>query len=284
MSEPMRVIVATILALSTTAWIQDDAVAQGLPRLFPPRDHMPRLLAAPREPVTGAKFVWNNESPNEYGAGIDGEVALGASLPLYLIAGETIRDGLSVGAEAAVFARFTLKNITKDLITTDWVFAFPFTLHRGGNWYQLRYHHLSGHLGDEYIARFEAEAENFGRDAVDVTAFRQAAPTVGFYGGVNWAFNVHPKGARRFTVRVGAQVEARNGDGALIPYGGVDAQWEQDNEWEPRMNLQLGVRLPELGGRRVVRVAVEFFAGPSAQGQFHEEHVRHLTLGIYIDP
>ena len=40
----------------------------------------------------------------------------------------------------------------------------------------------------------------------------------------------------------------------------------------------------QLEGRRLVRVALEFFAGPSAQGQFHEEHVRHFTLGVYIDP
>jgi hypothetical protein len=245
---------------------------------------MPRLLAAPREPVTGAKFVWNNDSPNEYGSGFDGEVAFGTSLPIYLLVGDGVRSGLTVGAEAAVFGRFTLTNITRDLITTDWVFAFPFTLRRGSDWYQFRYHHISGHLGDEYSVRFNAEAENYGRDALDLTAFRQVTPVLGFYGGINWSFNVHPNKARRFITRVGAQVETRNGDGALLPYGAVDVQWEQDNEWEPRMNLQVGVLLPELGGRRMVRVAMEFFAGPSAQGQFHEEHVRHLTFGMYIDP
>ena len=50
------------------------------------------------------------------------------------------------------------------------------------------------------------------------------------------------------------------------------------------MNLQIGMQLPEFKGRRMVRVAMEFFAGPSAQGQFHEEQVRHLTFGMYIDP
>ena len=281
---PVNHVVWASFILLAVVGKNDPMVAQSTSRLFPSRDHIPRLLAAPREPVSGAKFVWNNDSPNEYGSGFDGEVALGTSLPLYLLVGDNVQNGFTVGAEAAVFGRFTLTNITRDLITTDWVFAFPFTLSRGADWYQFRYHHVSGHLGDEYKERFDAEVENFGRDAFEVTAFRQIAPTLGIYGGVNWSFNVHPNSARRFITRLGAQVEARDGDGALLPYGAVDVQWEQDNDWEPRMNLQLGLRLPKLQGRRLVRVAVEFFAGPSAQGQFHEEHVRHLTFGMYIDP
>jgi hypothetical protein len=264
--------------------IQGHVAAQSTARLFPAGDHLPRLLAAPREPVTGAKFVWNDDSPNEYGSGFDGEVAFGVSIPLYLISGRTVQHGLTVGVGAGVFGRFTLENNARELITTDWVVALPFTLRRGDNWYQFRYHHYSGHLGDEYSSRFSVEAENIGRDAVEITAFRQAAPELGFYGGFSWSYIVHPDSAQRFVTRVGAQVEPRSRGGALVPYGAVDVQWEQDNDWEPRMNLQIGVRLPEFKGRRMMRIAMEFFAGPSAQGQFHEEHVRHLTLGIYIDP
>ena len=279
-----HVTVLAALALIPIVCAHSPVAAQGTSRLFPSRDQMPRLLAAPREPVTGAKFVWNNDSPNEYGAGFDGEVAFGASVPIYLIAGNDGFNGLTIGVDAGVFGRFTLENNARELITTDWIFALPLTLRAGGNWYQFRYHHISAHLGDEYSARFNAEAEDYGRDALEMTVFRQATPEAGFYGGLNWSYNVHPDNAQRFIIRVGAQVEAQNREAALMPYGAVDVQWEQDNDWEPRLNLQVGMRLPELRGRRMVRLAVEFFAGPSAQGQFHEEHVRHLTFGIYIDP
>ena len=279
-----RCCASAVIALILIACVQSPIAGQGTSRLFPRRAHLPRLLAAPREPVIGAKFVWNNDSPNEYGTGFDGEVAFGVSLPVYLLAGNDSNSGLTVGVDAGVFGRFTLENNARELITTDWVFALPLTLRRGGNWYQLRYHHISGHLGDEYSARFDAEAENYGRDAFELTVFRQATAELSFYGGVNWSYNVHPDAAQRFITRVGAQVEDRNSQAALKPYGAVDVRWEQDNDWEPRINLQAGLRLPELDGRRMIRVAIEFFAGPSVQGQFHEEHVRHLTFGMYIDP
>jgi hypothetical protein len=143
---------------------------------------------------------------------------------------------------------------------------------------------MSAHLGDEYIARFDAEVGDYSRDAADFTAFYQATPTFGMYGGGNWGFNVHPDGSGRLLLRGGVQAKARNSGRPFRPYGAADVQWAQDNLWEPRLNVQLGVRLPDIAGRRSLRLAVEFLAGPSPQGQFRAENVRHLTLGFYIDP
>ncbi|MFC1639138.1 DUF1207 domain-containing protein [Gemmatimonadota bacterium] len=258
--------------------------AQGETRFFPSQEFLARVIAAPHSPVTGAKLVYNSDGPSEFGNTVEGEVALAASLPLYLIAGSGLRDGLVVGAEGAVFGRFTLTTITRDLISTDWIFAVPFIWHLGEHWLRFGYHHTSAHIGDEYIARFDAEVADYSRDVTDFTAFYQATESVGLYGGGNWAFNVHPTGSRRLLVRAGAQAETRNTTRALLPYGAVDVQWEQNNSWEPRLNVQVGVRLPKIGGRRSMRLAMEFLAGPSPQGQFHEEHVRQVTLGLFIDP
>jgi hypothetical protein len=132
-----------------------ELAAQGARRWFPSRDYLVRLLAAPRAPFTGAKLVFNAHGPSRFGNTGEGEVALGAAVPLYLLSGESLRDGLVVGVQGGVFGRFTLTTITRDLITTDWVFAIPFTWRLGDHWVQLRYHHTSAHLGDEYISRFE---------------------------------------------------------------------------------------------------------------------------------
>lgn len=257
--------------------------AQNETRLLPPQEYMARVIAAPRSPVTGVRLVYNSDGPSEFGNTVEGEVALAASLPLYIISGSSPDDALVVGAEGAVFGRFTLTTITRDLISTDWIFAIPFTWHIGTHWLQFGYHHTSSHIGDEYIARFDAEVGDYSRDVTDVTAFYQATESVGLYGGGNWAFNVHPTDSRRLVVRAGAQAETRGSTKALLPYGAVDVQWEQNVAWEPRMNLQVGVRLPNAGKGRALRLAIEYLAGPSPQGQFREEHVRQLTLGFYID-
>jgi hypothetical protein len=273
-----------LVVISTVTTPPRDLTAQDVKRLFPSRDHQVRLLAAPRAAVTGTKLVFNTSGPTEFGNTVEGEVALGVSAPLYLISGSNPNDGLAVGVQGAVFGRFTLTTITRDLISTDWILAIPLTWHLGDNWLRFRYHHISAHIGDEYIARFNAMVGDYSRDAADFTGFYEASPGLGVYAGGSWAFNVHPEGSRRLLVRAGVQGETEYGVGGFSPYFAADVEWEQNNEWEPRMNIQLGIRLPELAGRRKLRLAAEYLAGPSPQGQFRTENVRHLTLGFYIDP
>jgi len=258
--------------------------AQDVKRLFLSRDYEVRLLADPHAAVSGAKLVFNASGPSEFGNTVEGEAALGASVPIYLISGDSPKNGMVVGTQGAVFGRFTLTTITRDMISTDWIFAIPLTWHLDRSWVRIRYHHTSAHLGDEYIARFDANVGDYSRDAADFTGFYQASPGFALYGGGNWAFNVHPDGARRFLGRAGIQAEEDDGGRSVAPYGAADVQWEQNNSWEPRLNIQLGLRLPDISGRRKLRIAFEFLTGPSPQGQFREEPVRHFTLGFYIDP
>jgi hypothetical protein len=270
------------LGLQVT-WAQNLG-AQNVKRLFPSRAFEVRLLAAPRAAASGAKLIFNARGPSEFGNTGEGEVGLGVTVPLYLISGSNPKDAIVIGTEGAVFGRFTLTTITRDLISTDWIFAIPLTWHMGNHWLRFRYHHRSSHLGDEYISRFDAEVGDYSRDAADFTAFYCVSPTLGVYGGGNWAINVHPEGSGRFLVRAGVQTEADQSRGAISPYAAADVEWEQNNSWEPRLNVQVGIRLPEIAGRRTLRFAAEFLTGPSPQGQFRFENVQHITVGFFIDP
>jgi|GEM_PF-1011265 len=273
-------IVAILGCLLPTHLLQGQAVD----RFFPSRDYSVTLLAAPREPVTSARFVYNDVEPGVFNKRLVGEAALGTTLPLYLIAGNSTASALVVSAEGAVFGRFAITTITRDLIATDWVFAVPFTLLRGANWLRLRYFHTSAHMGDEYIARFDTYEDAYSRDAAELTAFYQVTNTLGLYGGGSWTFNAHPDELKRFVFQGGVQIEAPETEAPFLLYLAADVQWEQNNSWEPRMNIQAGVRLPEFEGRRSIRVAAEFLAGPTPMGQFYGEYVRHFTFGLYIHP
>ncbi len=252
--------------------------------LLPPRELLPQLLAGPRDPVTAARFLLAVDNPNRFGDGLEGDVAFGAAIPLLLVSGSSVRDAFVAGVEAGVFGRFTLQVNERDLISTDWVIAVPFLLHRGDHWFRLRYHHISGHLGDEYGQRFDVEAINYGRDGLDGLAYVRIAPILGLYSGASWAYNVHPNNAEAWAVRLGTEVGARDSGAFLLPYGAVDVEFLQDNGWDPRVTLQAGAWLPPLGGRRSMRVAVELLTGPAPQGQFHDRHTTYLTLGMLLDP
>ena len=135
------------------------------------------------------------------------------------------------------------------MISTDWIFAIPLTWHLGNHWLRFCYHHMSSHIGDEYIVRFDAPVGDYSRDAADFTAFHKVSPGLGVYGGGSWAFNVHPKGSGRLLARAGVQAESSRPSGATVPYAAADVQWDQNNDWEPRLNMQIGIRLPDYAAR-----------------------------------
>jgi hypothetical protein len=253
-------------------------------RWFPSRDYAPTLLGAPRDPVNVAKLVVNVESPNAYEPGLETEVGFGINLPVLLLAGDNLRNGLVVGVQGGVFARFSLHNVERDLIGTDWLITVPLVLHRGDHRFELEYFHTSSHLGDEYTRRFGLDGINYSRDAVRGMAHLQVASVVGIYGGGGWAYNVHPDDDLRWTVQAGVEFLDRASDKFASPYGAVDVQLEQPTDWKPRVNVQLGALFPRLILGRESRVAAEFLTGPSPQGQFAAVTTTHLTIGVYIQP
>jgi hypothetical protein len=257
-------------------------VAQDTSRFLPARDYLPLLLADPRQPTMAAKLLYAFDSPTAFGSIVEGDVALGASLPLYLLAGRTLEDGLVLGVEAGVFARFNLETREKDLITSDWIFAVPLVWHRGGHWIRLRYYHTSAHLGDEFMQLFEVDRVPYARDVAEALGWLQLTPSIGVYGGGGWAFRVDPPDDQRFTLRLGAQVESRL-QHTVQPYAAADVLLDQDNDWRPRLNIQVGARIAFPGAGRFVRVAGELGTGPALQGQFNTKETTLVTLGFYVD-
>ena len=276
---------AAIVALAATAPIAlpSQLAGQEVRRLFPTRELLPSLVAAPRDPVTKASALLVTDNPDAFGDGVEAEVAVGIMLPVYLLAGASIADGLVVGLEGGAFARFGLQITERELINTDWIFAVPLVWHRGDHWLRLRYYHTSSHLGDEYSRRFEVEGENFSRDAVDALGYLRAVPALGLYGGLGFAYNVHPEDSKRWTVRLGAETAPPNDSHTLLPYAAVDALLDQDTGWDPRLTLQAGVWLPRIAGRRAVRLGLELLTGPTPLGQFQGRHTTQLALGLFAD-
>lgn len=258
------------------------ATAQFRERLFPDRALLPMLFAGPRDPVSKADLVFVTDNPNALGNGVEAEVALGAGIPVFLLAGDPGSNALVAGVEAAVFGRFGFQVTERPLINTDWVFTAPIVWHLGPHWVRLRYLHTSSHLGDEYAQRFEAEAVNFSRDAVDAMGWLQPMPAVGVYAGVRYAYSVHPEESRRWAARTGAQLGSTRGDGFVLPFGALDVELDQDVDWRPRVYAQVGVWLPPISGRRAGRIGAGLLTGPSPLGQFHSLQTTQITVGIAL--
>ena len=120
-----------------------------------------------------------------------------------------------------------------------------------------------------YARRFEFPGINFSRDSGDLFYFHQTGETSGIYGGVRYSYNPHPQESKRWVVRGGAQAEAPELGRPFRPFAAADVEWDQEAGVPARLELRAGVWLPEIGGRRVMRLSLGYLTGPSPLGQFH---------------
>lgn len=258
-----------------------DSQARVHGQLFPDGKPLPRLLAGPREPVTSASLLGLTENPNEFGNGVEAEVSLGHALSVFAFSGGGPADGVLVGMEAGVFARFGLQVLERELIASDWMFAVPVVWLRDGGWIRFRYYHSSSHLGDEYSRRFDDRGEDFSRDAMELIGLVQIHPRLGLYGGVRFAHNVKPEESRRWVLRGGVQWEASDRGGVFQPLLAADVEWDEDAGPDPRLELKVGAWLPPVNGRRSVQLALGSLTGPSPLGQFQGEPATQVFLGLF---
>lgn len=252
--------------------------------LFPERDLVPDLLAGPRDPVNKGQLLMVTDEPSAFGDGVSAEVAVGATLPVLLLAGTTGEDALVVAMEGAAFARFTPHVTILELVNTDWFFAAPIIWHRGRHWVRLRYVHTSSHLGDEYGRRFGQEGVNFSRDGAELLGRAQLLSTLGAYAGARYDVNVHPEESERWVARLGTELAPAGYGTTWRPYLACDLTMEKDVGWDPRLAVQIGLWLPPAAGGRSLRLALELLTGPSPLGQFQGRNTTQIGLGLRLQP
>jgi hypothetical protein len=273
---------AVPLSLALALGTPTGSHAQSPSWLLPPRSLMPDLLAGTRDPVVKGQLVYSHTDPTLYGRGFSGDVALAATLPVLLLAGDAGADALVVGLEGAVFARFAFQVLERDLVNTDWVVAVPVVWRRSAHWVRLRYYHTSSHLGDEYGQRHDVTPRNFSRDGVDAAVYARASRTVAAYGIAFLSVNAHPVRSHGSHVRVGVEVEP-GGREPGKPFLALDVHLETSAADGPRVASQAGVWLPSPSDRPL-RLALELVTGPVPMGQLHGIQATQLGLGLYWNP
>lgn len=253
--------------------------AQGLERLLPGRRYLPTVHAGVHEATTAARLIVSIDSPTLFGNVVEGEAALGASVPIVVLAGHSLADAVVMGVEGGVVARFNMETRQRDLISSDWLFSAPVVVHRGAHWLRLRYFHTSAHMGDEYMQRFGVARVAYSRDAADVLGWLQVLPQLGVYAGGWWAFRVDPPTDKRLEARAGAEFGSAPRGAPVRPYGAVDLQLDQNANWKPRLTAAIGARLLAPSDREV-RIVVQFVTGPTAIGQLFPGHAEYFSAGM----
>lgn len=260
--------------------------AQGYTPL-PAGDVFCSLLADPKQPHSFISYLRGASGPFDTDIGA---VGIGEHFGL-------LRWGrVQLSIEAGIFAQFDLQSESYDLINADYLIGLPLTFRYAGFSGRLRLYHQSSHLGDEFLLREppgELERENLSFESAELILSQEAGP-LRLYGGGEVLFNREPDDLAATLVHGGMEFYPaarllRVGNlGAGRFVAGVDVKAPAEQEWSPAWSVRAGL---EVGRAREAdypsrrwRLLFEYYDGPSPYGQFFQEEVSYLGLGMHLTP
>jgi hypothetical protein len=256
------------------------ATAQ-IQRVLPAGDLIPRIVGDQREPRLAGKLLATTQGPSLFGDGIEGEAGIGRTFPVYLFSGSADGDYVVLAMGAGVWGRFNMKTAKKHFISSDWNFRLPVIIRRGNTRLALSYNHISSHLGDEYIDRFNAFTAGYSIDNLRAIWFQSVGRHAEVYGGGTFAVNVTPGGSDRLAVQFGAQLQELPVSELAEGFVSLDVSVDQNADWDPRFSMRSGITfLPENPNR--FSVVLELLTGPSPQGEFLKNHETFIAIGVQV--
>ncbi len=269
-----------LLVLALLATVAVPGGAQEVTRLFAP------LIADPKQAHFFATWLWVR-SPTVTGT----LASIGLGEDVALVSGGDRRWEISVAA--GVFSQFNMGTRSNDLINTDFTIGLPLAYRAGPVSLRVKLYHQSSHLGDEFILNTNPARVNLSFEAAEVLAAREFG-SVRAYGGGEYIVRHEPADLKPGLLHAGIEFrqpleqEARAhtsglGRGRLI--AAIDAKSSQERKWRVAWSGRVGIefRVPMQGtGVRRFSVQLQGYTGPAPYGQFYQENVRSIGMGIHL--
>lgn len=257
---------------------QDSARVEPFPagQLFQPP------LADPKQPHFFASLVWLT---SRLVTGQVGSVGLGEDIGI--IRGRGGRWQVSVAA--GVFSQFNMETPSYDLLNTDFVIGFPFTWRRDALSARVRIYHQSSHLGDEFILRTNPTRVNLSFEALELLVSRDVG-RVRAYGGGEYLLRHEPADLEAGLLHAGLEYRHPQalvrlgslGDGRLV--AALDAKASEERKWQAGWSMRAGLEFRSAveGTPRRVSLQLQAYDGPAPYGQFYQENVQSVGIGVHF--
>jgi hypothetical protein len=239
------------------------------------------LVADPKQPHFFAAWLWIT-SPI-----VTGQVSsVGLGEDIALIRGPGRRWEVSVAA--GVFSQFNMETASNDLINTDFVIGFPLAYRRGPLSTRARIYHQSSHLGDEFILNQTPTRVNLSFEAAELLVARDLG-SFRAYGGGEYLFRHEPADLKPGLLHGGLEYRhprglvraAGLGEGRII--AALDVKSTQERKWRVGWSARLGIEFREASGAaRTLSVQLQAYGGPAPYGQFYQDNVRSIGIGIHL--
>ncbi len=175
-------------------------------------------------------------------------------------------------------------NQNSDLEAADFRFGFLSTWRNGSDAFKTGYHHLSSHLGDEFVIRNPTFPRlNYVRDSVIVGWTHDLNLDMQVYAESSYALG-HEGGAQPWELQYGFQYSPMHPvwlRGA--PYFGINGHTREDRGWITGINTVAGWQWRGTQNNHLFRVGVQYYTGPAIQYSFVGLNETLLGGGIWFD-
>ncbi len=254
--------------------------------LFAPDTTFDPLLADPRWPNFSAAYdgYIGNHPPLRNVA----SVSFGESISVYQSAAGPAGQ-FELGIQAAVFAIFNLDGQSSDLVNADY-FVGPILEYRNGDFSGfLRVYHQSSHLGDEFLlANPGVNRVNLSYEEVDaILSYDLFDKELRVYGGGGYLFDRDPANLKPGTAQYGLEYHGPRifPSQGITPIAAVDFQNREQNKWNLDLSARIGLQFedPAKYSRRL-QLLVEYYNGHSPNGQFLNQPIQYLGIGLHFYP
>jgi hypothetical protein len=190
-----------------------------------------------------------------------------------------------LGVQAGVFPTFDLDSDSFDLINADYMIGLPLAWRAGAVSAQARLFHQSSHLGDEFLLRTAVDRINLSYEAADLKLSYVAFEQLRLYAGAGYLIRTDPEDLKPWSAQAGVEFDSRAGwfDGFLSPVAALDLQRQQEGRSHLDISARVGVEFkkPDKGKRRVL-LMLEYYRGRNPDGQFFDEKIETLGLGLHL--
>ena len=192
-----------------------------------------------------------------------------------------------IAIQAGVFSTFNMNASSKDLVNADYVAGLLTSYRTGSLSGVFRIRHQSSHLGDEFILNSPTPVNriNLSFEEIDLKLSYALSTWFRVYGGggvlVNRDPNTLGRGTSQFGVELTSPWTFLSGTIRPVAYG--DFQVNEKSNWEISRSLMAGLQFENARiGDRKVQLLVEYFTGPSPNGQFFTQRTDWIGVGLHL--
>jgi len=246
------------------------------------------ILADPKEARSFVSLLRGTfrslDDPSGEGTTI-ASVGLGDNFGLVRWGGPAPNEGVQLDVIGSIFAQFDIGAPSNDLINADYLIGLPVTFRRSGFSTRVRVYHQSSHLGDEYLLRSEdIDRENLSFESVEFLASQELGP-LRVYAGGERIFRREPDTLPSKLFH--GSVELRSGRaGPAQLVSGLDLKATDLHDWSPAFSGRVGLEMARYGSgghpARLVTLMLEFYQGPSPYGQFFQDDISYVGVGLHF--